>query len=94
MNPRFHLALSRWKPGFTWLAAGLTFMIKVSDVTPGARDHRVRDPAALDVSRPQLKRRIDLPVGQELRIAIPAGQQSHAPENTRRGSAGTWYAGS
>src|SRR5579863_10049425 len=73
MNPRFHLALSRWKPGFTWLAAGLTFMIKVSDVTPGARDHRVRDPAALDVSRPQLKRRIDLPVGQETPDRDPRG---------------------
>jgi len=27
MKPGVHLALTRWKPGFTWFSAGLSFMI-------------------------------------------------------------------
>jgi len=30
MKPGFHLALTRWKPRFTWFTAGLTFMINLS----------------------------------------------------------------
>jgi hypothetical protein len=32
VKPRFHLALTRWKSGFTWFSAGLTFMIKLSRI--------------------------------------------------------------
>ena len=32
MNPGVHLALTWWKPRFTSFTAGLTFMIKLSDI--------------------------------------------------------------
>src|SRR5271170_6659354 len=44
------------------------------------------DPAAVDVSGQKVQRRIDLTVGQEVRVTISEGQQSHPPENTRRTS--------
>ena len=36
----------------------------------------------------ELQRRIDLTVGQEVRVAISEGKQSHAPDNTHRESGG------
>jgi hypothetical protein len=53
----------------------------------GARIIRCH-PAAVDVSWQELQRRIDLTVGQEVRVAISEGKQSHAPENTHCESGG------
>lgn len=53
----------------------------------GARIIRCH-PAAVDVSWQQFQRRIDLTVGQEVRVAIAESKQPHAPENTHRESGG------
>lgn len=43
--------------------------------------------AALAGADLRLQRRIDLTVGQEIRVPIPEGQQSHASDDTRYGMA-------